>query len=69
MVTNLVRHGLISFVAALVLGVAISVATLTHKTLLDSTPILIVVPRRMMKIFGLIAVTALKFTLPSVNET
>jgi hypothetical protein len=69
MVTNLVRHGLISFVAALVPGVAISVATMTHKTLLDSTPILIVVPRRMMKIFGLIAVTALKFTLPSVNET
>jgi hypothetical protein len=53
MVTNLVRHGLISFVAALVLGVAISVATTTHKTLLDSTPILLVVPRRMTKIFGL----------------
>ena len=44
---------MIFFVTFLVVGVEIAIASLTHKTLLDSISILIVVPRRMMKIFGL----------------
>ena len=56
---------MIFFVTFLVVGVEIAIASLTHKTLLDSISILIVVPRRMMKIFGL---TPIIFMTPPIDS-